>query len=82
MSVLSDRWIIRNSTKPTHTAMDRLGMPLYTFGPPYSAHEQILIINWRNENARDIYGNKEYASPLKETDLPDWRPMIEFSFNL
>jgi len=73
----SDKWITHRCTKPTHLVYDRIGMPLGTLTPPYSDDEKALINNWCNENGRDIYGNKSYAAPLKEEDLPEWLPMID-----
>lgn len=73
----SDKWVIHQCVKPTHAVYDRMGMYQGTITPPFNPTEQALIDNWCDENNRDIYGNKPYASPLPEDALPDWRPMIE-----
>jgi dCTP deaminase len=77
MGLKSDGWIIHKCTKPTHQVFDRLGIAGHLITPPFNAAEERLISNWCDESKRDIYGNKEFASPLSEDCLPDWVPMIE-----
>lgn len=78
MPVLSDRWIIQQCTKPTHRFHDKRSDTVSRLiTPPYSEYQSQVI------NERGFFGkyrnrtHREYAVPLKEKELKDWKPMIE-----
>lgn len=78
MSLKSDGWIIHQCSKPTHR-YHVYGHPekFRLISPPYSFEERQAIDNWCPEMGHERLMRRDYAMPLEEAELADWKPMIE-----
>jgi dCTP deaminase len=76
MSAMSDNWIIKQCTKPTHRMKYNRGVYEKLIAPPFNKVEANAVKNWCTIKAMDVYSNMDYAVPLEADELPDWVPMI------
>lgn len=79
--IKSDNWIIRQCSKPTHKLVNQLTLEERLISPPYTPYEHQAINNWCPVNGHERIARKDFAIPLKEDELVDWKPMIENAFD-
>lgn len=87
MSIKSDYWLTSQNTPPTHRLIenDEFGMSSVMrtelIKPPFTWYQQQAIANWCPSTGREKIMGKEYAVALTDSELLEFKPIIEPFFS-